>query len=129
MGQTGKLDSKRIYSRGELELELGKLALTLARLQSGRRTGIDGVTVWPQSVIEGFLEACVRVLGHARPAHHAMAIDRLCAMATAANLGIIGLEEWLAEHARPVATTTSDRSPAMPVHRPPPTSASTHSVG
>ena len=102
--------SGRFYTRSELELELGKMALACAKIRAERK-----VRVRPgdsRAATESFLEACARLLGHTRPSHRSFAVRRLCDLATTADLGLIGLAEWLDEHVPPPATT-SDRHPAV----------------
>lgn len=100
------------YSRGELELELGKLALSLGRLQAANKGQSRRGVRWPQPAINEFLETCLRLLARTRPSHRAMVVQRLSYLAASAELGIIGLEDWLQE--QPSPHTTSDSR--MPVN-------------
>lgn len=100
------------YSRGELELELGKLALSLGRLEATHQGQSRRAVQWPQPAINEFLETCLRLLARTRASHRAVAVQRLCYLATSAELGLIGLEAWLQE--QPPPQSTSDAR--MPVH-------------
>lgn len=115
MSVTGGTDGQRTLTRSELELELGKLALVLGRLQPRRNPSTGGMPTWPSPVIDGFLDACVRVLAQTRSAHRGWVIERLCHLAASAQLGIIGLNEWLADNSR--AGVTSDRLRVRPGSR------------
>lgn len=101
------------YSRGELELELGKLALSLGRLQAAHKGRPRRAVAWPQPAVNEFLDACVRVLARTGSLHRAVAVERLATLAASAELGLIGLEEWLQEQAAP--RSTSDRRMAVNV--------------
>jgi hypothetical protein len=81
------------YSRGELELELGQLALLLARLRAAHQGRPRRGMAWPQPAVNEFLEACIRILGRTRGAQRAVAVQRLCYLAPSAELGLVGLEE------------------------------------
>lgn len=109
MGLLGEADGQRVLTRSELEIELGKLALVLERARPRGRATSGGMPTWPQPVIDGFLDACVRLLAQTRSAHRAWAIDRLCRLAVSAQLGIIGLPEWLGENAAPGITSDTLR--------------------
>lgn len=93
------------YSRGELELEMGKLALSLGRLQAAHKGRPRRAVSWPQPAVNEFLETCVRILARTSGAHRGVAVQRLCYLATSAELGLIGLEEWLQEQPAPRSTT------------------------
>ena len=66
------------------------------------------------AVTGSFLDACARLLARTRSSHRGFVVRRLGELAVAADLGIIGLEEWLDEHV-PSATITSDRHRTVPL--------------
>lgn len=113
MAGQGAPGAGALYSRAELELELGRLALTLGRLQAAHKGRPSRAVSWPQPAVNEFLETCVRLLARTRRAHRGLLIERLSSMASSAELGIIGLEEWLREHPAPYAT--SDKRMAINV--------------
>lgn len=106
MGGRAVPETGAFYSRGELELELGKLALSLGRLQAAHKGRPRRAVAWPQPAVNEFLETCVRILARTRDSHRANAVERLCYVARSAELGLIGLEEWLQE--QPAPRSTSD---------------------
>lgn len=93
------------YTRGELELELGKLAVRLGRLRASHGGRARRGVAWLQPAVHEFLDACVRLMSRTRSAHRGMLMQRLCHLAASAELELVGLPEWLEEQKSPYATT------------------------
>lgn len=107
------VDAGAPYTRGELEIELGRLALALGRVQATHRGRGHRVAGGAAPAVDVFLDACSRLLSRARGRHRDLVVERLCYLAASADLGLIGLEEWLREQACP--HSTSDRRLAVGV--------------
>lgn len=97
MDQSKRQPSPIPLSRGELEIELGRLALVLGNAASSERAFAAKRAGLPHPVVGPFLDACAAVLQRTQPRHRAFAVRRLDRMATAAGLGFIGLDIWLGD--------------------------------
>ena len=105
-----------MLSRGEIEIELGRLALLLGNATMSERACAARRAGRPHPMIRPFLDACATLLMRTQPHHRNFVIRRLDRLAAAVDLGIIGLDVWLADHGagRPL-TGTNDSRPS-PVH-------------
>lgn len=104
----------RLRSRSELEMELGRLALSLARQAPHRSGGTHPARPWPPEIVQQFLASCVGLLAAARPAHRAFVVARLVQIEATAGLGLIGLENWLTEQTPPWRTTSEHLQALVP---------------
>ena len=108
--QEGQRD-EGVLSRSELELELAALALAVSR--SARQRQQHPRTAEPvlAATVDAFLAASLRLLARTRRTHRGWMMGRLAEIATSAELGILGFDEWLASQESDWRRT-SDRWPA-----------------
>lgn len=97
----------QFYSRAELELKLGRLALGLAKLKP------TSVKAPRDGAMACFLADCADVIAGTRPAERSNVVSRLSQMAAASHLGIIGLEEWLEQTSADAPQAESWTIPAV----------------
>lgn len=97
MSTERRSEQRTWLSRSELQLELGKLAVRLAKAFERRQSAPDGRRRRARRLIDWFLDAGLRVLQKTQPLHRSYAIQRLSSMAETYELNLIGVDAWFAE--------------------------------
>lgn len=107
MSEEGTRDARVYYTRSEVELELGRLVLSLGRLQATAKRDPRRGARGPQPAVSLFLETSTRLIAHTHSRQRRVLLQRLVEIAASAELGLIGLEEWLHDQAPATATSGS----------------------
>lgn len=115
MGSSRHPDAGPFYTRGELELALGRLVLGVDRLVRARTQRGGRPDASSQKAVVEFLESATRIYARTRPEHRALALERLASLAQSSGLGLVGLEEWLESGGSPYVS--SDRHVATNILR------------